>query len=212
MGNKVTTPRKKGRNIWAIDPGNVVCGVAQLLDRRIGHCFNEQSVSVYEKVMSLCGDNPIEIVIEDVFPFSMRLTPEIIATCKVIGELTYRFSTNPQVISVTLLARNSVKRWIFDTFPDAVTERIEKKMVALHNRKIKQGKRGLVKKTGEMYSPSFHYVDDRTVIAAMKSLFDIPTPKPGKRNIYGLVDHSWQALACGAYHYHNHQKSNNISS
>jgi hypothetical protein len=46
-----------------------------------------------------------------------------------------------------------------------------------------------------MRAASFHFVDDRTVIAALKSIYNIPTPKPGRPNIHGLVDHSWQALA-----------------
>ena len=198
MDKEVTLPRKEGKDIWAIDPGNLICGVSQLTDGRIGHCFNEPSSSVYKKIMSLSSGS-IDIVIEDIFPYSMRLTPEIITTCKLIGELSYRFSSNKRVNSVTLVARNTVKKWVFDTFPDVCIPRIEKKMLALHGRKIKQGKRGLIKKSGEMYSPSFHYVDDRIVIAAVKSLFNIPTPKPGKPSIFGLVDHSWQALACGAY-------------
>lgn len=183
------------RLIWGLDPGNEVCGVAQLLDRRIGHCFNEPSGSVYDKILSLSGGNPFVVVIEDVYPYSMRLTPQIIATCKVIGELGFRFSTCPLASEVVFKPRNSVKKWVFDTAPDVVLPRIEKKMMALHARKLKLGLRGLIKKDGEMRTPSFHYVDDRTVIAALKSIYGIPTPKPGKSNIHGLVDHSWQALA-----------------
>lgn len=181
--------------IWGIDPGNEVCGVSQLLDGRIGFCFNEPSGSVYRKIVSLSDGQPFHVVIEDVYPYSMRLTPEIIATCKVIGELSYRFSVCKLAKSVNLEPRNSVKKWIFDTVPDVVLPRIEKKMAALHIRKVAKGLRGLIKQDGEMRAASFHFVDDRTVIAALKSIYNIPTPKPGKPNIYGLVDHSWQALA-----------------
>ncbi len=186
--------------IWGIDPGNEVCGVAQLLDKRIGHCFNEPSGSVYDRILSLSGGESFTVVIEDVYPYSMRLTPQIIATCKVIGELGFRFSTCPSVQSVIFTPRNSVKKWIFDTVPDVVLPRIDKKMASLHARKLKLGLKGLVKKDGEMRTPSFHFVDDRTVIAALKSIYGIPTPKPGKPNIYGLVDHSWQALAVAGHY------------
>lgn len=188
--------------IWAIDPGNLICGVVQLTGSTIGHCFNEKSCSVYRRILSLSKGQSIEIVIEDIKPYSLRLTPQVIDTCKIIGELTYRFKVCKQVNSVNLVARNSVKKWIFDTCPDIVLPRIEKKMSALHTRKVAKGMKGLIKSDGEMRSPSFHYIDDRSVIAALKSIFSIPTPKPGKPNIFGLVDHSWQALAAGAYFAH----------
>ena len=188
--------------IWAIDPGNLICGVCQLTGSAIGHCFNEKSVSVYRRILSLSEGKSIEIVIEDIKPYSLRLTPQVIDTCKIIGELTYRFNMCKQVTSVNLVARNSVKKWIFDTCPDVVIPRIEKKMMALHTRKIAKGMKGLIKADGEMRIASFHFVDDRSVIAALKSIYNIPTPKPGKQNIFGLVDHSWQALAAGAYHSH----------
>jgi len=193
--------------IWAIDPGNLICGVCQLTGSTIGHCFNEKSVSVYRRILSLSEGKSIVIVIEDIKPYSLRLTPQVIDTCKIIGELTYRFNHCKQVESVNLVARNSVKKWIFDTCPDVVLPRIEKKMAALHSRKIAKGMKGLIKADGEMRTPSFHYVDDRSVIAAIKSIFNIPTPKPGKPNIYGLVDHNWQALATGAYFSHTANKS-----
>jgi hypothetical protein len=53
------------------------------------------------------------------------------------------------------------------------------------------------KKTGELYKPTMHYVDDRIVIYAMKEWWGIKTPKPGKSNEFGLKSHSWQALALG---------------
>lgn len=188
--------------IWGIDPGSSICGVSQLRGGSIGICFNEVPERVYERILRLSDGSPFNIVIEDIYPYSLRLTPAVIDTCKLIGELTYRFGLVAK--SVTLVPRNSVKKWIFDTFPEVCTPRIEKKMLLLHARKLKQGKRGLMKKDGEMYTPSFQYVDDRIVIAAMKSIHNIPTPKPGKPNIYGLksTSHAWQALAVCSFFYH----------
>ena len=193
--------------IWAIDPGNLICGVVQLVDNTIGHCFNLESNSVYRTILKLSDGATFTIVIEDIKPYSLRLTPQVIDTCKIIGELTYRFNHCRQATSVNLVARNSVKKWIFDTQFAICEPRITKKMAAKHTRNIKTGKKGLIKLDGEMRTPSFHWVDDRTVIAALKSIYNIPTPKPGKPNIFGLVDHSWQALSCGAYHYHTTKNS-----
>jgi hypothetical protein len=61
------------------------------------------------------------------------------------------------------------------------------------------GKRRYVNQGGTIRKASFHWVDDRVVIAVMKKFWNIPTPKPGKKNIYGFSEDSWQALACGTY-------------
>lgn len=188
--------------IWGIDPGNSICGLCELRGGLIGNCFDVTPNLVYRRILSLCGANTVTVVIEDVFPYSNRLTPDIIETCKLIGELTYRFKKCKQVSSVHLVPRNSVKKWVFDTFPDVATPRIEKKIAAKHKRNIANGKKGLIKLDGEMRKPSFNWVDDRIVKSAVKELFNIPTPKPGKSNIYGIErdSHVWQALATAAFH------------
>ncbi len=198
--------------IWGIDPGSAVCGVCELRSGLIGACFECVPKDVYNRIISISEGSEVIIVIEDIFPYSLRLTPAVIDTCKLIGELTYRFREfKPQVSSVELVARNSVKNWIFDTVPDECIPRINKKIVLKHNRNIRDNKKGLVKKNGEMRQPSFQWVDDRIVIAAMKSIHNIPTPKPGKPNIYGLksTSHAWQALATVSYFYFN-QKTTGI--
>ena len=54
-----------------------------------------------------------------------------------------------------------------------------------------------------MREPSFNYVDDRIVCAAMKELFSIEQ-KPGFKNSYGLTkdSHAWQALSVAAWQAH----------
>lgn len=187
--------------VWGIDPGSVICGVCRLNSGLIGDCFNIEPSKLYNEILRRSDGSQFIVVIEDIFPYSLRLTPAVIDTCKLIGELTFRFNTCNQVESVKLVARNSVKKWIFDTVPHECIPRINKKILLKHNRNIKQGKKGLVKIDGEMRLPSFIWVDDRIVIAALKSVLNIPTPKPGKPNIYGLKDHSWNALAV-AYFVH----------
>jgi hypothetical protein len=194
------------KTVWGIDPGSSICGVCELRSGLIGNVFNEEPNKVFNRIMSICGSHRTNIVIEDVFPYSNRLTPEIIDTCKLIGELTYRFNTTDNV-SLHLVSRSSVRNWIFKTVPDVVVPRIIARMEYLDKQKIKQGKKGLRDKEGKLYEPHFKYVDDRIVIAALKSIYNIPTPKPGKSNIFGLKDHSWQALAVTAYFVHIGKKS-----
>ena len=192
--------------IWGIDPGSSTCGIVRLDSGLIGICLECEPIKVYKRIISLSGASDITIVIEDIFPYSMRLTPAVIDTCKLIGELTYRFNTDPQVTSVHLVARNTIKNWIFKTFPDVAIPRINKKLWLKHNRDTKKGKKGLVKLDGKMREPSFNYVDDRIVCAAMKELFKMETPKPGKPNVHGLTQnsHAWQALAVCSFYFHSH--------
>jgi hypothetical protein len=129
-------------------------------------------------------------------PYSGRFSQQVIDTCKFIGEAVYRakneFGSNP-----VLITRNEVKKWVFDTFPAICNERIAKRIEYMDGYKTGKGERGYRKKDGELKKPTFHWVDDRVCIAAMKEYWKIPTPKPGKKNIYELSAHSWQALALG---------------
>ena len=61
-----------------------------------------------------------------------------------------------------------------------------------------------------MREPSFNYVDDRIVSAAMKELFNIKTPKPGKKTEHGLLrnSHAWQALSVAAWQAHIGKNTN----
>jgi hypothetical protein len=184
--------------IIGIDPGSEISGVCVLNGTTIEAAANVSNYELYNFIGQHLGKTKPIIVIEDIAPYNMRLSPQVIDTVKFIGVLTYRFSTNDSIKELKLVPRNSVKKWIFDTCPDICLPRINAKMLTVDKRMVKNGKKGLRKTDGEMRLPSFHYVDDRVVIAALKKLYDIPTPKPGKPNIYGLRDHSWQALATAA--------------
>lgn len=204
--------------IWGIDPGSSICGVCELRAGLIGNCFNVEPHLVYHRIMSLCGADKINIVIEDVYPYSNRLTPDIIATCKLIGRLQEKFENTSSVYCIDSVPRNSIKKWIFDTVPEECLPRIEKKIADKHNAIIKkwqklveEGKadatkkpKGFINNDGTMRTPSFNWVDDRIVIAALKKVHNIPTPKPGKQNVFGLREHNWQALAAASFiHYRN---------
>jgi hypothetical protein len=124
---------------------------------------------------------------------------QVIDTCKFIGELVYRLRSEFKKAEYVLVTRNQVKKWVFDSFPEISCDRINKRIEYLDGYRTGRGEKGIRKKDGTLRLPSFHWIDDRVCIAAMKKFWDIPTPKPGKKNVYGLSTHSWQALALGTY-------------
>ena len=184
---------------WGIDPGNSICGVVCLSGRTVIRAVNVPPQDVYDYIIQESGGRTIAIAIEDISGYSVPLSKDVIETCKFIGELVYRLRVTPSVAAISQIPRATIKKAVFDGLPGVCIPRIEKKMALLHNRKVRKGERGLMKQDGTMYLPSFKYVDDRIVIAAVKEVLKIPTPKPGKRNIYGLTGHSWQALAVACF-------------
>lgn len=176
--------------IIGIDPGNEESGMVVINNYSISVAFNLSNVvQLYDKISNyqLCKD--LTIVIEDIKPYSLRLTPQVIDTCKFIGELVYRLKIEAG-LNVIMVSRYEVKKWCFDTFPEVCLPIIEKKI----------RKKGFVNKaTGEARKPSFVFVDDKIVTECMKHLYKIPLPKAGKGYDYGLQSHSWQALAVATY-------------
>lgn len=175
--------------IIGIDPGET-CGIVVLDGGHITSVFNIMSNIMLTKVTNFLIHPNCTVVIEDIRPYSLRLTPQVIWTCKFIGEVAYRLKNEAGAI-VEFAARNEIKKWCFDAFPEVCLPRIEKKILKL----------GLVKKeTGEPRKPSFVFVDDKIVTESMKVLFSIEQPKAGYGYQFGLKDHSWQALATAAYY------------
>lgn len=193
--------QKLDKTIISIDPGDVISGITILKMGRIAVSGNLENAKVMNFIEDHTKGVPIDeivAVIEDIRPYAAKLTMQIIDTCKYIGELRYRL--NGANIASEWFPRSVIKKWVFDSFPVVCTPRIEAKMLYQDGRNIKQGKKGLRTKEGELRKPSFHYVDDRIVIAAMKERWDIETPKPGKTNKYKISAHGWQALAVGTYY------------
>ena len=175
--------------IIGIDPGSSGCGMAVLDNGYIKSAFNVSNQDFYSKVTNYLIHPNCTVVIEDIRPYSLRLTVQVIDTCKWIGECLYRLK-NEANANVVLVARNEVKKWCFDTFPDVCLPIIEKKIE----------KKGYVTaKTGEPRKPSFVFVDDNVVTKCMQDLYKIPPPKAGKGYMYGLIKHSWQALAVASF-------------
>lgn len=189
---------------FSIDSGNVVSGVAVITKDRIIYAANLPNEDIIAKVTEFSEKTKITVLIEDIKPYAMKLTPQVIDTCKVIGELCYRVK-NELGLGYVLVTRYQVKRWVFDCFFYMASGRISKRIEYMNGYREAKGEKGLRRKDGELRSPSFHWVDDRVCIAAMKEYWDIASPKPGKSNKYGLSKHSWQALALGTFYINSNQ-------
>lgn len=190
----------KGVNfVVAVDPGDTTSGIALLSEVQVLTGSVVSNESLFDVIKEYVSVYSATVVIEDMKPYSVRLSPQVIETTKFIGVLSYRLKNELSIFPV-LEGRHAVKEWIYNQHPRVCIPRIMKKIELLHEKRVKQGKRGLQNQDGEMRAPSFVFVDDRIVIAAMKEHWGIPTPKVGKSNIYGLKSHSWQALAIGTYY------------
>lgn len=168
--------------IIGMDPGNESSGLCILDSDMIKGAFNVSNENIFGKIQNYLIHPNCTIALEDIRPYSLRLTPQVISTAKFIGEAVYRLKINAGC-NLVLVARNEVKKWVFDTFPEVCIPLIEKKIL----------------KRGQDRKPSFVYVDDKMVTESMKVLFNIMKPKPGSGYEYGLQSHSWQALAVAAY-------------
>lgn len=183
---------------FSIDVGNAVSGVAVLSKDSILEACNIPNDNMWNKIKEYYVKYDVFVIVEDIRPYSGKLTMQVIDTCKFIGELCYRLRKEYK-LKYALVTRNEVKKWVFNAYGVVASERISKRIEYLDGYRTGRGERGLRKKDGELRSPSFHWVDDRVCIAAMKIHWNIDTPKPGKSNKHGLSKHSWQALALGTY-------------
>lgn len=175
--------------IIGIDPGES-CGIVVLDGGHITSVLNIMSEQFWTKIQFFLLASNVTVIIEDIRPYSLRLTPQVIDTCKWIGEAAFRFKSGSNAI-VELIGRDKVKKWCFDQFPDICRPIIEKKIE-------KKGYRN--KETGEFRKPTFVYVDDKIVTECMKFLYKIPLPPAGKGYQFGLKGHSFQALAIASYY------------
>ena len=196
--------------IFSIDVGSNMSGVCVISNEGIIECVNLSNDLVCDKIKEYYVKYNVLAVIEDIRPYSGKLSKDVIDTCKFIGELCYRLINELQV-PFKLYPRYLVRKWVFDAFKEDCVGAIDKKIAYLDeygarkNAELKEaGKkqkyRRYITKEGIMRKASFNYVDDRIIISVMKKLWKIPEPKPFKPNIYGLKDDSWQALALASYY------------
>jgi hypothetical protein len=133
----------------------------------------------------------MEIIIEDVRPYNMRITNGIIHTIKFIGQIEWRLKSLDA--KITLIPRWEVKQWVFLQFKTMVLPEIEKK---IDKWSVKEDNKGKARLTAK-----FVWVDDRMIANAMRKWWGIKNPtKVGQRAMYNLKDHSWQALALVSFH------------
>ena len=158
-------------------------------DGHITGAWNLEHPVFYSKLAFFLLHKHCRVVIEDIRPYSLRLTPQVVETCKFIGEAVYRLRIEAGA-DVELVSRFEVKRWVFETFPHICSPFIKKKIEKKDQRTS----------SGEYRTPSFVYVDDKIVMEAMKFYYKIPQPPPGSGYMYGLKNHSWQALALASLH------------
>lgn len=173
------------QRIIGVDPGSEGCGMVVLDNGYIKAAFNVTNENFYTKITHFLLHPNCVVVIEDIRPYSVRLTMQVIDTSKWIGECLYRLK-NEANANVVLITRSEVKKWCFDTFPEVCIPEINKTI---------QKKGFVVAATGEQRKASFVFVNDKIVTECMKVLYKIPLPKSGKGYMYGLIKHSWQALA-----------------
>lgn len=169
--------------ILAIDPGSEKSGIILMVEGEIseaGNIPNEEMFLLVDNYTMFRKEYNFSVVYEDIRPFTSRFNMDTINTIKMIGRLEYVLKS--KLVSFRGITRNEVKSYYFEKHKSAVWGDIEKKIA----------KKGRVKKNGEPVSPSFTYMDDRTVGKCVRLEFNIPA---GQKNKYKIKAHAWQALA-----------------
>lgn len=175
----------------AIDSGSSKSGVVVIKGLKIVYAANLENKEVLKLIKATkLEDKDTLVLVEDIKPYSLSLTQSTIDTCKFIGKACFFMEAGR--VKYELITRHQVKRYVYDWFPTIVLERVCKK-IDYKNKRNNDGK---------LRKPSYVYVDDRIVIAAMKDLWKIETPKPGKRNSLGITAHAWQALGVASFWLH----------
>jgi hypothetical protein len=177
--------------------------MAVLDDGRIVGAFNLNTDQFWSKVTNFLINQSCTIVIEDLAPYSLKLTPQVIDTAKWIGMAVERLTASVTT-PIVLIPRSSVKKWVYEAFPEVVLplcdKKIDKKLSLACDLTTRQEVR--VDDNGKVArKSSFVYVDDKIVTEAMKYLHRIEMPKPGSGYEHGLKEHSWQSLAIASFYY-----------
>lgn len=189
------------KRIVGIDPGSNMCGVVILDDNTITGAFNWSIPVLWDKITPFLIHPNCRVIVEDIRPYSLQLTPHVIETCKLIGELVYRLRIECG-FDVYLVPRSNVKKWVFDTFTELavslIKKKVDKKMYLSCDVKTRE-LLWLDESGKQRRKENFTQINDKIVTEAMKELYSIPMPNPGDGYRFGLKDHSWQALALVSY-------------
>jgi hypothetical protein len=146
-------------------------------------------------VRSMAEKERLLVVYEDIAYVHTGGGPDLVATIKFIGVLVYNFGRLRRVRAVGI-PRSRVRAWVYRNMREVCEPLVAKRIKYLDEYGAKNdGKRYLQADGVTLRKPSHQFVDDRIVISAMRAHYQVPIPKPGKTNVYGLRSHSWQALA-----------------
>ena len=182
-----------------VDAGSSKSGIVVIEENGIREGYNIDNGEVFSFLITernKCEE--MNLVIEDVRPYNMRITNGIIETIKFLGELEYRLKEAG--ITFTLIARWEVKKWVYDKFNQVSVEEIIKN-ISRHD--AREQKKSQLR--GEVYKPksrsvTFVYVDDPLIVKVMREYWSIERKKGfAQKAKYNLKDHAWQALALLTY-------------
>jgi hypothetical protein len=174
----------RNKVVIGIDTGNLVSGVVALIEGQIQLVKTMENKEVFSVISGyMVKYRTVRVIVEDIKPYAGNLSQQAIDTCKFIGQLTWRLDEIRA--EYIMLNRSNVRKWVYDTFFQLV--------IPLVSKRIEQ--RNAKNNDGKNRKPSFVYVNDGIVLKAMKELWKIETPPPGKGYIHGLQTHTWQALA-----------------
>jgi hypothetical protein len=140
------------------------------------------------------------IIIEDMRPYNMRVTDNVINTIKFIGQLEWRL--RELHIDFVLFPRWEIKSWVYSSNTEMCNVEIKKKIEYAASRKEK-----IVGRPIDRRKPSFVYVDDRIVEKAIKLWWKIEKPKVGQPCPFGLQTHAWQGLSLATFYIERHDPS-----
>jgi hypothetical protein len=175
--------------------------VAVLDNGLITAAFDTLQGDLWDKVTSFLIHPNCTVALEDIRPYSLPLTPQVVDVCKFIGEAGYRLRMVCGK-KFQLATRGDVKKWVFDTFPEVCRPKIEAKIdkklfdacEILTRQQVRVNEAGRPAR-----QPSFNYVDDQIVKVAMREMYAIGRKKKGERAPFGVESHSFQALALASF-------------
>jgi hypothetical protein len=174
--------------VVGVDVGNIISGVVVLMDGEIHYVKSVHNCEVMVIISKYFGEySETMAVIEDIKPYAGNLSQQAIDTCKFIGQITWRLDEDK--IPYKMVTRSEVRKFVYDILPEMV--------IPMVNARITQ--RNEKNNDGKNRRPSFVYVNDAIVLKAMKVLWRIETPPPGKGYIHGLKSHTWSGLALASY-------------
>jgi hypothetical protein len=183
--------RNTTKTIISIDPGSESSGIVVLRNTQVVYAEAAiRNTELFDQIVarnSFYNDGTI-VLIEDILPYSQSLRLQVIQVCKFIGVLSYRLAVESE-IHHELIGRSKVKEYVFNHHYDVIEPYLVKKLA----------RKGRVKQDGTPMKPTFVWVDDRMVAAAMRSHWGIKKPKPGHKNELGISKHAWQALGLATY-------------